>query len=207
MLTVGITGGIGSGKSTVSSYLREKGYPVIDADAVSRALTAPGGEALPALREAFGDEIFFPDGALDRRRTAAFVFSDPEKKKQLEAIVTARVIDAIREQIAAFRAEGKCAILFLDAPLLFESGCDTLADRIWTVTAREEIRIARVLSRDGMTREEVLARMRAQMPEEEKIRLSDEVLDNSGDLDALYARIDDLLVDYVSETSGRTEEK
>lgn len=192
MITIGITGGIGTGKSTVSEYLQEKGYRIIDCDAISRGITKAGSPALEELRQAFGDGIFRENGELDRKKTAAVVFSDPEKKAKLERIVTDRVFDELERSIRRAKDDGLPAV-FLDAPILFETGADRLCDRVWLVTAEEDLRIRRVASRDGMTAEEVRRRIRSQMPEEEKKKRSDSVLDNSGSVRDLQAQIDELL--------------
>lgn len=193
MKIIGLTGGIGTGKSTVSDYLRKKGCIIIDADAVSREMTAPGGIALPEIREKFGDEYFDEEGNLLRRKMADLVFSNPEKKKLLESIVTDRVLDRITEFAARYRNCDEPGIAVVDAPLLFEGGADALTDSVWLVTAEMNVRIERVLKRDNTDRASVEARIANQMDEDEKIRRSDVIIDNSSDLKHLYVQLDRLI--------------
>ena len=196
MIVIGITGGIGTGKSTVTEYLTDSGYTVIDADQIARDMTRKGSPVLPLLAEEFGPEILFEDGTLDRKGLAAIVFTSPERKERMESIITARVIQEIRSLIDGYRKEETEDVIFLDAPLLFESGADAFTDLVWLVTAKEETRVLRVMERDGCSREDVLQRIHNQMPEEEKKQLVDEVIDNSLGLSELYGRIDELIVKY-----------
>ena len=173
---IAITGGIGAGKSTVAGLYRAMGVPVIDADAISRALTAPGGEALPPLREAFGDAVFHADGTLNRAALARLVFVDqPERIAQLNTILHPRIIRRVREALAALEAAGE-AVALLDVPLLYETGMDRLADAVVCVTAPENVRLRRVRGRDRLTREEALRRMQSQYPPQEAVRRADYVL-------------------------------
>ena len=198
-IAIGITGGIGTGKSTVSRYIKEKGYPVLDADAMSRQVVAKGSPALAEIADEFGDSVLTEEGELDRGRLAEIAFAHPEMKQKMECIITKRIIDLVAEEIMSFRENGLQKALFLDAPTLYETGADSLVDAVWLVTADHETRIRRCMERDGSTREQVESRMRSQMPEEEKILRADEVLDNSGEKTALYQRIDGLLEKYVPE--------
>ncbi|MBR3053880.1 MAG: dephospho-CoA kinase, partial [Firmicutes bacterium] len=185
MTVIGLTGTMGSGKSTVSSILKHNGYTVYDSDEMSRALTAKGGPALPLIAERFGADMIDGEGRLDRKKLAAVVFSDPKEREALEEIVTARVVADIRETIGKIREgklhEGEKAVFF-DVPLLFESGLSEDMDECWCVTADDETRISRIMLRDGLSREEILARFANQMPQEEKIEKSDLVIDNSGSI-------------------------
>ena len=206
MKIIGLTGTMGSGKTTVSTLLRNKGYTVYDTDEMSRALTAKGGEAIPFIAERFGEDMILSDGSLDRKKLAAVVFADPAELDALEEIVTARVVKKVRDIIAAVRKGGKKAkdlcdpeakALFFDVPLLFESGlCDDM-DLCWCVAADDETRIRRIMMRDGISREEILARFASQMPQEEKIMKSDAVIDNSGtifDLDEHLTNLLDVII-------------
>lgn len=184
MKVIGLTGGIGAGKSTVAAHLAALGARVIDADAISRRATAPGGDAEAPIRQAFGDK-FFPDGKLDRRALAALTFSDASARMRLEGIVHPIVFDRIAGEIEAARASG-CRAVVVDMPLLFETGYERECDQVWLVTAGQETRLRRVAERDGVSRDAVERRIRAQMPDEEKRALATEVIDNSGALaDAL----------------------
>ncbi len=192
MRVIGITGGIGSGKSAVSSYLSEKGFRVLDADAISRKLTGDGSPVLREIADAFGNDLIKDGNTLDRKALAEIVFSDAGKRKTLESIVTSRVLKLMDEELSSERSAGT-EVVFLDVPLLFETGCDNKCDEVWVVTADREVRISRVSRRDGMNREKVIARMDSQMPEEEKTARADEIIDNSGTLRETRAVIDKLL--------------
>jgi len=193
MIIVGLTGGIGSGKSTVSDYLKRKGCLIIDADEISRAATGPEGPALePILRE-FGAGVFSEDGTLDRKKMADIVFSDVVSKNKLEEIVVTIVINEFHAQIAHLKEENYKGIVVFDAPLLFEFGMQKYVDETWFVTASIETRVARVIKRDRISREEVMDRINSQMASWEKERLSDYTINNSFDLKWLYEQIDTLL--------------
>lgn len=196
MKVIGLTGGTGSGKSTVSAYLKDKGCFVIDADRISRELTAPGGEALGPIRERFGSRVFFEDGTLDRKKLGEMVFTDEEKLRSLEEITTRTVIKRIGEILDGLEKEGFEGIAVLDAPLLFECGMQDCADENWLVVADHERRIRRLMKRDGLDRENILQRMANQMSDEEKSLLADRVIDNSGSLEELQTRIDGILEEF-----------
>ncbi|MDD6154412.1 MAG: dephospho-CoA kinase [Eubacteriales bacterium] len=196
MKVIGITGGIGCGKSAVSEYIAAKGYYVIDADAISHELTKPGSETVDALEEAFGSEIIDKSGllpALDRKKMADIVFHDPEKKERLESIVTERVIAEVRRRIARKKTDDRCKVVFLDAPTLFETGAEVLCDSVWVVTADMAVRLARIADRDGASEADARARMANQMSEEQKCKRADVVIENNGTMDELQAEIDKLL--------------
>jgi dephospho-CoA kinase len=182
MRVIAITGGIGSGKSTGSKLFASLGAALGDADAESRALTAAGGEALPAVRDAFGADVFFSDGTLNRKALANVIFKDESARERLNALLHPLITDRVRAKLDAFRAQGRAAAL-LDVPLLFETGMDRLADAVVCVTAPEETRVRRVCRRDGLTREEALRRIRSQNPAAVTESLSDYVLST----DAPYA--------------------
>ncbi len=196
MKVIGLTGGIGAGKSTVSSLLRQKGCRIIDADQIAHDITAPGSPLLPKLAEVFGTGVLRKDGSLDRKALAAEAFSSREKKEKLEALTTSQVVKIISRQLAQLREEGSERLVFVDAPLLFETGADALTDLVWLVDADLEIRIRRTMERDHAEREEVLRRIQNQMPDEEKRARADEIIDNSEGKDILYQRVEGLLKYY-----------
>lgn len=196
MRIIGITGGIGTGKSTVSRYLRDRGYDVVDADGIAKEL-ASDPSVLAEIRDYFGDEVITSDGILDRKRMASLVFSDLGKKEMLESIITSRVIQKTAGIIEDYR-EGRLSpakndTVFLDAPTLFETGADRICDEIWLVTCSLETRLERAAKRDASTREDLEARIAAQMPESEKAARSDEVIYNDGSKEELSDKIDQLL--------------
>ena len=197
MKVIGLTGGIGAGKSTVSALLLEKGYPVIDADAISHRITEKGSRTLQHIAEIFGRDVLFADGSLDRKKLAAIVFGNEQKRLQLEELTTKKVIQIMEEQVLKLRTEGKYAIIFLDVPLLFETGADEMTDFVWLVTAEPDIRIARVTARDGISAEAVRQRMSSQMDEGEKIKRADELIDNSKGKEELYCQVERLLIKYA----------
>ena len=163
MTIIGLTGTMGSGKSTGSAILRSKGYYVFDSDEMSRKLTEKGSPVLDIIAERFGEEMIGEDGELDRRKLAAVVFSDQEEKAALQRIVTDRVCERIREltdELRSGAADDERPAVFFDVPLLFECGLDSCMDQNWCVTADDETRIKRIMKRDGITREEILARFR-----------------------------------------------
>ena len=196
MKVIGITGGIGAGKSTVSGYLASLGYPVFDADEVSRGLTAAGSPVVDELAETFGEEILVRKGVLSREKLAEIVFSNPDKNRKLMQIVTMKVREAGQKWISDYRKKEKYDIIILDIPLLFETGSEDLCDAVWFITADDEVRRRRVMERDGVTAEQVERRMRSQMPEKEKAERSDEIVDNSRGVEELHRTVDALLKKY-----------
>ena len=193
MKIIGLTGGIGTGKSTVSAYLKEKGCVILDADKMSRQLTAPGGAALPEIRKTFGNEVFFEDGTLDRKKLGNIVFNDKEKLKELEKLTTEKVVEQTVDGLVRLRKAGYSGIVIIDAPLLFECNMQVLAEESWLVTTDLEVRIERIMKRDGLDRQNILDRINNQMSDEEKRAIADYVIDNSCSLEHLYRQIDRLI--------------
>ena len=190
-MKIGLTGSIACGKSTVSAYLRELGYPVVDADAISHALTAPGGAALPALREAFGDGVFRGD-ALDRGALGRLVFADPAQRERLNRLLHPRIIAEVERRLCAYSGENP--LVFADVPLLYECGMAPLFDSVWVVSAPRSAQLARLLERDGLTQEEAARRIDAQMPLARKEALADAVIDTSGPQENTRRQVDALLI-------------
>ena len=181
ILRIGLTGGIGSGKSTVGQMLHERGVAVIDADAIARSVTAAQGVAIAAIVQSFGSDFITPDGALDRERMRAHVFSHPDAKKTLEAIIHPLVAQEIQRQAQDAIASGHRTLVF-DVPLLVESGARWLAqvDRVLVVDCLEETQIQRVMARNGWKREAVQAVISAQASRARKLAVADWVIDNEG---------------------------
>lgn len=196
MKVIGLTGGIGTGKSTVSEYLKKRGIYVIDADQKSRNAAPKGSQTLKALVKTYGEAILLEDGNLDRKALAGIVFNDRQKLARLEEIVTAKVVGEIFDEVRVLRESGQYDIIVVDAPLLIETGLDKCVDEVWLVTAGLEERIARVVARDGASRQEVLRRIDNQMSTDEKKKKSHEIIDNSYGKDELLARVDELLNKY-----------
>ncbi len=186
-LRIGLTGGIGSGKSTVAAMLAALGATVVDADALSRASTAAGGAAIEPIRQVFGDAFITPAGALDRDRMRARVFSDADAKAQLEAIIHPLVQAEIDRRVAACTAEA----IVLDLPLLVESAAwRQRCDRVWVVDCAPQTQIRRVMARNGWPREQVLAVLAQQASRAQRLAAADVVIDNEDvDLDTLRERV------------------
>jgi dephospho-CoA kinase len=190
-LRIGLTGGIGSGKSTVGQMLQERGAAVIDADAIARGVTATHGTAMPAIAQAFGPDFITPDGALDRERMRAHVFSHPEAKQALEAIIHPLVAQETQRQAQDAIANGHHTLVF-DVPLLVESGTRWRAqvDRVLVVDCSEETQIQRVMTRNGWSRETIQAIISAQASRAQKLAAADWVIDNEDiSLEALRKRV------------------
>jgi dephospho-CoA kinase len=193
---IGLTGNIGSGKSTVARMFAARDVPVIDADTLSRELQAPGQPAYAEIAAAWPEAVA-PDGHLDRKRLADIVFSAPAALKKLESIMHPRIQALSRERTDAFAAAGHPLVLY-EASLLVESGRDKELDGLIVVTASPATRLARVVARDGVREDDVRARMRAQLPQEDKVRLANHVIDNDGDLAATEAQVERLLAELRS---------
>jgi dephospho-CoA kinase len=192
MHVFGLTGGIGSGKSTVAARWRERGVPVVDSDQLAREVVDPGTEGLQQIVGAFGPAFVSPDGALDRAAVARLVFRDPEARARLEAIVHPRVRALADERFAALRAAGE-PLACNEVPLLVEVGLAEQLRPLVVVTASEAKRIARTVARDGSSEDQVRARIHAQMPLADKAKLADHVIDNDGPLERTLAETDHVL--------------
>jgi dephospho-CoA kinase len=188
---VGLTGNIGSGKSTIGRMFAARGIPVIDADDLLREAQRPGQPGHAEIAAAWPEAIA-PDGTVDRQRLGRIVFSDPAARRRLEAITHPRIQELSRARSAALAAAGHDLAIY-EASLLIESGRDKEVDALIVVTASEATRIARVVARNGVSEDDVRARMRAQLPQEEKVRRATHVIDNDGDLAASEAQVDEII--------------
>ncbi|MEW9081456.1 dephospho-CoA kinase [Caldanaerobacter subterraneus] len=180
MRVVGLTGGIGSGKSTVSEILAKLGAKIIDADLVSREIMEKGKEAYNEIVDCFGKEILDKEGNIDRKKLGSIVFSDKEKLKRLNEITHPKIIDKIKKMIEEEKDKDK--VIVIDAALLIETGLYKLVDEVWLVVVDIDTQIKRVMERDGFSCEEALKRIKSQMPLEEKIKYADFIINNSKDL-------------------------
>jgi dephospho-CoA kinase len=188
MRIFGLTGNIGSGKSAVAAMLREAGIPVLDADRISREVTAPGGRAYDDVVQAFGGEIVREDGTIDRKRLGEIVFADPASRERLERITHPAILEAMKEAIAGIGREGHRAVV-VEATLIHESGRKGLFDAVISVTCDRETAISRLAARDGMSRVQAEARLRAQMDADRKAGASEYVIDNSGGIESTRRQV------------------
>lgn len=191
---VGITGGIGSGKSAVTDYLETKGITVVDADKVARLVVEPGTSGLAAIAEHFGKAILLPGGGLDRAALREVVFNNPDDRKALEDITHPR----IREEIGRQLNGATSAYVVLASPLLLESGQNSFADYVVVVDVPESLQISRTMARDDNSEQLVKSIMAAQLDRETRLSRADTSISNDGTLEALFARVDDLHKDLVA---------
>ena len=179
-IVLGVTGGIGSGKSTVSQILRDLGAEIIDADAISRQIVMPGENALGELISTFGKDIVDEFGQLKRKRLAEIVFEDGDKLQKLNYIMHNHVARKIRATVNELTKQ-KSKVIVIDAPLPIKTGFLDLCDQVWTVSAQIELRIDRIFKRSGMTYDEAVSRIKSQISEEEYISIANTVIYNNGD--------------------------
>ncbi|MCK7575396.1 MAG: dephospho-CoA kinase [Chromatiales bacterium] len=198
-LVVALTGGIGSGKTTVADRLAELGAGVIDTDEISRALTARDGAALEPITAVFGPDILLADGTLDRTRLRQIVFSDPTARARLEAILHPLIEATMLERLAVLQTD--YAVLVI--PLLFETGQERHADRVLVVDVPESVQIARVMQRSGLCETEVRRIIASQIPRQERNARADDLVDNSGERADLEPRLQELHTTYTRIAAGR----
>lgn len=189
MRRIGLTGGIASGKSTVSEMLRRRGVPVVDADVLAREAVAPGSDALQSIASRWPEVM--KDGVLDRKALGAIAFSSPEERRALEGILHPWIRAESQRRIEAHLAAGAPQVVY-DAPLLFETGADRAMDAVILVAAPESLQIERLVRRDGMSPTEAKARIDAQMPLADKRTKATFVIENDADLSTLEARFEEV---------------
>ena len=202
MYVLGLTGGIASGKSTVASMLHQRGAAIIDADKLGHRVLEPGSAGWAAIVEAFGPEIVSENGEIDRRRLGAVVFSDAAQRARLNAISHPRIRAMALEEIATLRARGDVDVAVVDAALLFEGKWDDFCDEVWVVYAPEDVAVARLVARNGLTVDEARERLRAQLPIEEKRARGDVVIENNGSLADLRAQVDQAWAGLLRRARG-----
>ena len=199
MIVIGLTGGIGSGKSEVSRMLKEFGAEIIDADRVGHEAYLPNTETYDKVVAEFGDDILQTDGAIDRKKLGARIFAEPEARERLNAIVHPRMYAMVEERIQRLREQGATAVV-LDAAILIEAGWDSLVDEVWVVAAPEEMVVQRIGQRNGLPAEQVRQRIRAQITSEERARHAAVVIDNSEGLDELSTQVREV---WTGRVKGR----
>lgn len=195
MLRVGLTGGIGSGKSTVAALFAALGVPVVDTDVIARELTATGSPALADIRGAFGDAVMQPDGSLDRGALRRLVFGDESARRRLEAILHPRIRSRVEETLETLDAPYVLVVI----PLLVETGAYRgMLDRVLVVDCPEALQVERVVARNGLSQEEVGAILAAQATRAARLAAADDLIENSGSADALNAAVAALHARYLA---------
>ena len=191
MKVIGLTGGIGSGKSTVSWLLGEMGAVLIDADKVGHEAYQPGTETWKELVAAFGDEIVAPDRTIDRKKLGAIVFAAPEELTRLNRIVHPRMFNMMKDRIEKYRQQG-VKVVVIEAAILFEANWTSLVDEVWVTVASEATVVQRAIERTGLPEDQIRARIRSQLSNEERIKKADVVITNDGDVKELRVKVEAL---------------
>lgn len=191
MIVIGLTGGIASGKSTVTALLKEKGAVIIDADKIAREIMSKGEPAWFEVLNYFGDEILNDDRSdIDRKKLASIVFSDKAKLEALNNITHPKIIEEIKKQVEEYKKAGK-KIIVIDAALLIEAGLDKIVDEVWVVAANEDIQLQRLMAREkDITKDEAVKRIKSQMPLAEKLKFADRVIDNNSSIEETKNQVD-----------------
>ena len=179
MFIIGLTGGIGSGKSTIASWFREWHIPVIDGDKLAREAVNPGSPVLSILADAFGKEILSEEGTLKRRQLGQIVFQDEAKLSRLNQIMHPAIWHLVESRLKACKDAGE-KLAVLDMPLLIEAGWQSRVDSVWVVYVSTEVQISRVMKRDSLKRSQIMAIMQNQIPVEEKLSYADVIINNEG---------------------------
>jgi len=191
MKVIGLTGGIGNGKSTVSRFLAELGAVIIDADKIGHEAFKPDTEVWREVVAAFGGQILTPSGDIDRKKLGEIVFSNDEALARLNQIMHPRMYDMVKAQLEEYQRQ-EVDVVVLEAPLLIEAGWTSLVDEVWVTVASESTVLRRLKEQVGLSRQEALARIRSQLSSEERVKQADVVINNDGDLDELRAKVDKL---------------
>ena len=202
MLLVGVTGGIASGKSVVAARFAEHGAVVVDADAIAREVVEPGTPALARIAEEFGPALIGDDGSLDRQALGAIVFADPAKLAILNGITHPAVLELSQRRFAEAAAADPDAVVVYDVPLLSEARSKAEFDVVVVVSAPDEARIERMVSRRGMSREEAERRIRSQVSDEDRRALADYIIESGGTLDETLAQADDVWAELHQRAVG-----
>ncbi|HQA59494.1 MAG: dephospho-CoA kinase [Tepidanaerobacteraceae bacterium] len=192
MFVVGLTGGIASGKSTVSLLLKDKGAVIIDADEIARQIMQPDKPAWFKVINHFGHEILNEEEYIDRKKLADIVFSDKRQLEFLNSFTHPEIINEIKSQLEYYKSLQK-EVVIIDAALLLEVGLDAIVDEVWVVTVDEKVQLERLMNRDkNLNKEQAMSRIRSQMPQEEKIKYADRVIDNSGSIEDTKVQVDSI---------------
>ena len=200
MKIIGLTGGIGSGKSSVAQFLAELGAVILDTDKVGHEALKPDTEAWREVVAVFGRQILTPAGEVDRKRLGELVFSNPEALARLNQIVHPGIGEAVQAQLEEYRRRG-APVVVLEIPLLVETGGTAMVDQVWVTVVSEPVVISRLEARSGLSRQQSLSRIRSQISNEERVKHADVVIDNDGSLDDLKARVKELWQGLLFDTS------
>ena len=198
MKIVGLTGGISSGKSTVSTYLKQLKIPVIDADEVARKVVEPNSQGAIEIRKFFGNDVFEEDGNLNRQKLGVLVFSNAENRQKLDELLQPLIKSMILEEIEEYRQKGENMIV-LDLPLLFEKQYEELCEEIIVVYIPKELQLERLMKRNQYTKQEALSRIDSQLSIEEKRKRATVLLDNQGTIQQLYHQVEQWLVETKND--------
>ena len=198
MKIVGLTGGISSGKSTVSSYLKQLKIPVIDADEVARKVVEPNSQGAREIRKTFGSDVFEEDGSLNRQKLGALIFSNTENRQKLDDLLQPLIKIMILDEIEEYRQKGETMIV-LDLPLLFEKQYEELCEEIIVVYVPRELQLERLMKRNQYTKQEALSRIDSQLSIEEKRKRATVLLDNQGTIQQLYQQVEQWLVETKND--------
>ena len=198
MKIVGLTGGISSGKSTVSSYLKQLKIPVIDADEVARKVVEPNSQGAREIRKTFGSDVFEEDGSLNRQKLGSLIFSNAENRQKLDDLLQPLIKIMILDEIEEYRQKGENMIV-LDLPLLFEKQYEELCEDIIVVYIPKELQLERLMRRNQYTKQEALSRIDSQLSIEEKRKRATFLLDNQGSIQQLYQQVEQWLVETKND--------
>tara|TARA_R110001599_G_scaffold97607_3_gene251653 strand:- start:426 stop:1028 length:603 start_codon:yes stop_codon:yes gene_type:complete len=187
-MIIGLTGGIGSGKSTVARAFEALGAAWVDADDVAREIVLPGEPALLAIKQHFGEQVIHSDGTLNRAALREIIFQSPEQRLWLESVTHPNIRERITQHLTQLKAQGAPYVLLV-SPLLFESGQNALVDRTIVIDVPQALQVARTLQRDGVSESQVHAILAAQLPREQRLAQADDVIDNSRDHASMMAQV------------------
>lgn len=194
-LIIGLTGSIGTGKSTIANKFRQLNFPIVDADIIAREVVQPGAPAFEEIVATFGEEIMQQDGTLDRKKLGAIVFNDRQKRLQLNDIIHPAIRAEIIRQKETHVASGVKAVV-LDIPLLYESKLTHFVDKVIVVTTDKDVQLARIMKRDESTIEEAEQRIKSQIPVAEKEKWADAIIDNNGTIKQSEKQLEEILIDW-----------
>jgi dephospho-CoA kinase len=195
-MLIGLTGSIAAGKSAVSDFLRQQGAHIIDADALSRQAVLPGSQGAASIKEAFGGQFFDEQGELKRRALGDYIFANPQKRELLNSLLHPLIAQSALQQYREIQQKDPRTLVILDAPLLIEAGWHEWCQQVWVVIAPEEVRLERLMKRDNMSLAQAQRRLSSQMPQQEKLKYADAVIDNGGALENTYQQVLKLLSAY-----------